>query len=148
MNDAQEPDAPSRPGAADLPGNARKPPAVLVVDDELSLLRTVTRVLARSGYQVLQASSGEEALRVAAAHAGPVDLLLTDVSMPGIGGRELSAKFSSAHPSVPIVFMSGQTDDVTLLHEIRVNNVDFLRKPFGVEEILSKVQEALGRLPR
>lgn len=116
---------------------------VLVVDDEPSVLRVASKVLRRDGYEILEALGGEEALRIASEHDGDIDLLLTDVVMPGLGGRELGERFRAQHPSTALLFMSGYTEDEVLLQGIRVAEVNYISKPFTVAGLREKVREVL-----
>ena len=147
MQDATQPPAAPEPGVAERAGEVDRALTVLVVDDEPGVLRAVARILARQGYRVLSAGDGAEALHVARAHAGPIALLLTDVVMPGMEGRELAERFSGAFPGVPIVFMSGKVADVALREEIAEGGAGFLSKPFSVEQLVSMVEGAAGRRP-
>lgn len=116
---------------------------VLVVDDEPSVLRVASKVLRRDGYEILEALGGEEALRVADQHEGVIDLLLTDVVMPGLGGRELGERFKELRPDTALLFMSGYTEDEVLLQGIRVAEVNYISKPFTVAGLREKVREVL-----
>lgn len=120
---------------------------VLVVDDEPSVLRVASKVLRRDGYEILEALGGEEALRVADQHDGAIDLLLTDVVMPGLGGRELGERFRDLHPDTALLFMSGYTEDEVLLQGIRVAEVNYISKPFTVAGLREKVREVLNGAP-
>ncbi len=116
---------------------------VLVVDDEDSVRSLTKRFLERSGYNVLAVSDGETALR-RLAESSDVDLLLTDVVMPGMSGAELSEAVSLIYPELPIAFMSGFTDDQ--LHDHGILGQDFIlvEKPFTSESLATSVQRALG----
>lgn len=117
---------------------------VLVVDDEPSVLRVASKVLRRDGYEILEALGGEEALRVADEYTGTIDLLLTDVVMPGLGGRELGERFRELHPGTALLFMSGYTEDEVLLQGIRVAEVNYISKPFTVAGLRDKVRDVLS----
>ena len=116
---------------------------VLVVDDDAAVLQVVSKVLRRSGYQVLEAGGGVEALRVVEEQAGRIDLLLTDVVMPGMGGRETSEAVSARCPGVKVLFMSAYTEDEVILQGVRVAEVNFISKPFTVDKLRTKVREVL-----
>jgi len=118
---------------------------VLVVDDEPSVLRVASKVLRRDGYAILEALGGEQALRIAKEHDGAIDLLLTDVVMPGLGGRELGEQFRALHPGTALLFMSGYTEDEVLLQGIRVAEVNYIAKPFTVAGLRDKVREVIER---
>src|SRR5688572_1761791 len=88
---------------------------ILVVDDDPGVREVAARVLRRAGYQVLQAAEGDEALEVARTHAGPLHLLLTDVVMPGMNGRELGQRMSEERPETRLLYMSAYTEDEVIL---------------------------------
>jgi CheY-like chemotaxis protein len=102
-------------------------------------------VLAGLGYRVLEADSGVEALSVAAAHNGPLDLLLTDVVMPGVNGRILAEQMKARYPAMRVLYMSGYTDDIVDRHGAFEDSGAYLQKPFGAEALRQKVREVLGR---
>jgi two-component system, cell cycle sensor histidine kinase and response regulator CckA len=111
---------------------------ILVADDEPGIRTHVGEVLRRHGYHVLQAADGVEALEVAARHFGPIHLLLTDVSMPRLDGRELDRRLNHQRPETRTLFMSGSAD--TGLHP----GAAFLPKPFDPPVLVRKVSEVLG----
>jgi two-component system cell cycle sensor histidine kinase/response regulator CckA len=117
---------------------------ILVVDDEPSLLALVRTMLWRAGFAVLEASGGEEALRVAAQHAQPIQLLLTDVLMPDMNGYELAERLQAAQPDIKVLFMSGYTDKA--LFESTGRKLDssrMIRKPFTAYNLVHRIEEAL-----
>ncbi|MES2178393.1 MAG: two-component regulator propeller domain-containing protein [Gemmatimonadota bacterium] len=116
---------------------------VLLVEDE-DLVRTLaSRVLRRAGYTVLAAPSGDAALEIAAAHEGTIDLLLTDVVMPGMSGRELAERLMPVRKGMRLLFASGYTEDAIIRHGVSSDAMPFLAKPFAPGELLQKVQEVL-----
>ena len=117
---------------------------ILVVDDDTAVRQVTARVLEREGYRVLQAGEGAEALRVAREHSGPLDLLLTDVVMPGMNGRQLGEKLAVVRPGTRLLYMSAYTEDEVILRGIRVSEVGFLYKPFSLEGLASAVRAALS----
>jgi PAS domain S-box-containing protein len=120
---------------------------LLVEDDER--VRTLARtVLTRKGYIVIEASDGEEALRIAAQHAGDLDLLLTDVVMPGMSGRLLAQQFSELYAEVPVLYMSGYTDDAIVHHGVLISGVSFLQKPFTPATLARAVRDVLDTRSR
>jgi PAS domain S-box-containing protein len=116
---------------------------VLLVEDDESLRPLMRRVLETHGYAVLEARHGKDAMRVATGHGGDVDLVITDVVMPEMGGRELAERLASARPSSKILFVSGYTDDVVIRQGILDKGRPFLQKPFTPQELLTKAREVL-----
>lgn len=116
---------------------------ILLVDDEKALRKLTRRILAEAGYRVLEASDGAEALRVAAGEVGDIDLVLTDVEMPTLGGRGLVAELSEVSPAIKVLFMSGYTDNEILRRGIRTAKTHFLQKPFTPSGLRTAVQTAL-----
>lgn len=117
---------------------------VLVVDDDLSVLRVAAKVLKRGGFDVLEAGSGDAALAVAEEVNGQIDLLLTDVVMPSMNGRELSQALVARYPDVRVLFMSAYTEDEVILQGVRVAEVNFINKPFSVEGLREKVRQVIA----
>lgn len=117
---------------------------VLVVEDEPAILEMAARMLERLGYAVLSATAPGEAVRLAQAHPCSIHLLLTDVVMPGMNGRDLAAAVSSHCPGIRCLFMSGYTADVIAHHGVLETGVHFIQKPFSLQRLAEKVREALG----
>jgi|GEM_PF-1855575 len=124
----------------DSPGDK----TVLVVDDDVGVLKLASEHLARSGYRVLSAMDGEDALRVADAHDGEIALLVTDVIMPKMGGKELSRHLAERRPGIKVLFMSGYTDNAIVHHGELEEGAAFLQKPFSPESLAMKVREVLA----
>lgn len=118
---------------------------VLVVDDDPAVLRVASKVLSRGGYEVLEAGGGMQALSIAEERNGRIDLLLTDVVMPEMGGRKLSEAIYARYPHVRILFMSAYTEDEMIVRGVLVAEVSFLSKPFTVDGLRSKVRSVLDR---
>ncbi|MCX6360052.1 MAG: ATP-binding protein [Armatimonadetes bacterium] len=139
-----EPAAPERAAAPGTRQSGRGE-TVLVCDDERSILATVRRFLAAAGYTVLAASSPDEAVTLASGFSGTIDLLATDVMMPGATGPELAKSLVEARPGLRCLFMSGYTSDI--IRELGAAGVgdDFLGKPFSRDDLLTKVREVLDR---
>jgi YesN/AraC family two-component response regulator len=95
-------------------------------------------------YTVLAASSGQEALSLASQYEGHIDLLITDLVMPGISGRELAQVLGGLRPDLKTIYMSGYTDDAVLRHGIHELGATFLQKPFSLGTLASKVRDILG----
>jgi PAS domain S-box-containing protein len=118
---------------------------VLVVEDEAALLDLSRIILEKQGYHVLAASTPGEAIRLAKDHPGEIDLLLTDVVMPEMNGRELAKIILSLYPNMKRLFMSGYTADVIAHRGVLDNEAYFIQKPFSRKELAVKVREVLGR---
>jgi CheY-like chemotaxis protein len=131
---------------AALPGSEEDGPArILVVDDDPAVREVAARILRRLGYDVTEAGEARAALSMLAAADVLPDLLLSDVVMPGMNGRELSEKVRALYPEIRILFMSAYTADEVILRGIQVAEVDFLPKPFTLESLAGTVREVLGR---
>jgi len=117
---------------------------VLLVEDELMVRIFARDVLAAKGYQVLEASSGEEALHAYAGNRHTIDLLLTDIVMPGMNGRELAEQMVAMRPSLKVLFMSGYTEDASL-RAAMWRSTSLLQKPFGVADLEREVRQTLDR---
>jgi two-component system cell cycle sensor histidine kinase/response regulator CckA len=119
---------------------------ILLVEDDPAVRRMAAEVLLNTGYRVLVAPSGADALRIAAKHEGRLDLLLTDVVMPGMTGPELARQFIVQFPHINtrILYISGYTDDAIERHGVRGRRVRVLQKPFTHETLAQSVREALG----
>ena len=120
---------------------------ILLVEDD-RLLRELTRdLLQASGYIVLEASSGADALEVIRRHEGTIDLLLIDVVLPGMNGRELAARVGQALPGVKVLYTSGYANDAILRHGVLDDDSLFLSKPYSPTELREKVREVLAVRP-
>ncbi len=120
---------------------------VLVVENEEPVRNMILDVLSLHGYTALSAADGEEALRVARAHRGVLDLVIVDVVMPGISGEALVQRLSADRPGLRVLFISGYTDDLILQHGLLRKGGNFLQKPFSVDDLVRKVREVLrGRV--
>ena len=117
---------------------------VLLVEDEPALLRLGTLLLTRLGYRVISAPRPEDALRLADEHAGAIDLLITDVVMPGMNGREVAARITARDPRVKCLFTSGYTADVVAHHGVIDAGVHLLEKPFSLDRLAAAVRAVLG----
>jgi two-component system cell cycle sensor histidine kinase/response regulator CckA len=117
---------------------------ILLVEDNPAVRRTATEILVSTGYRVLAAPSGVDALRIATELKGRLDLLLTDVVMPGMTGPELTRQFISQFPHIRILYMSGFTEDAVEKHGVRGREVRVLQKPFTHDTLAQSVREALG----
>jgi two-component system cell cycle sensor histidine kinase/response regulator CckA len=116
---------------------------VLVLEDEAAVRGLVKLVLTGCGYTVLEAADGEAAEKVASEFSGPIHLVLSDVVMPGAGGRVAAAGVMAKHPEAKVVFMSGYTDDAVVRQGVSAADVPFLQKPFTPATLAAKVRQVL-----
>lgn len=117
---------------------------ILLVEDEDVVRNLAHRVLRDNGFDVLEARKGEEALVLAELHNGAIDLLLTDVVMPEMSGHQLAQHLGPQRPNMRILYMSGYTNDDVLRYGIHQGHVPFLQKPFGPDDLVSKVHQVLN----
>ena len=132
-----------------IPFETRKPAAggnqtLLVVEDDPDVRQAVATYLPTLGYTVL-AAFPSDALHLAKQHAGAIDLLITDVVMPGISGPELAKKVRALQPGLPILYMSGHIDDAVTRHGVLESKSPFLQKPFNLSELAAAIREALAQ---
>ncbi len=134
----------TEPSAGPLP---RGDETILLVEDDPAVRQMVEAMLQSLGYTVLAAGGAAEAEARSAAHPGPVHLLITDVVMPGLGGRALAERLAATIPDAKVLYVSGYTDDAVLRHGVRSREVAFLQKPFTRADLARAVRAALARLP-
>ena len=116
---------------------------ILVVEDEMSVRRLAAEFLGSNGHTVLEAQDGGEALQVCEEHRGPIHLLITDVVMPGMSGRELAVRLAGRRPEMKVIYMSGYTDDAIVQHGVLEEGIPFLQKPFSLDALARIVREGL-----
>ena len=116
---------------------------ILVVEDQEAVRCFAVAALKQYGYPVIEASNGNETIAIAKAHRGPIHLLLTDVVMPGMNGKELSERLKRLRPNLKVLFISGYPADVIAHRGVLDAGVAFLNKPFSPEELAQKVREVL-----
>ncbi len=115
------------------------------MDDEPSVRQVTAQYLAGLGYRVLEAASGREGIRAAKEHQGPIELLLADVVMPNMSGREVAFQLAPLRPEMKVVYMSGHNEDVIKHHGVLSDAAAFLRKPFRLPELAARVRAVLNR---
>jgi two-component system cell cycle sensor histidine kinase/response regulator CckA len=138
---ADEPDVPAAPAVPESrPGSE----TVLLVEDEDIVRDLARRVLERSGYTVLACADGAAALAVAESHDGPIDLLLTDVVMPGLRGYEVAARVVETRPEIKVLYMSGYAEEAPVGNP-KVRGGPLIEKPFAIDVLTRRVREELER---
>jgi two-component system cell cycle sensor histidine kinase/response regulator CckA len=134
------------------PGTTRRgTEAVLLVEDDEQVRSVASSILRRHGYRVLEARNGGEAMLLCETHAQTIDLLISDVVMPLMGGPELARRLSTARPAMKVLCMSGYTDDSVVRHGVMDSDIAYLQKPITPESLTRKVREVLdgkGRVLR
>ncbi|MGL4554375.1 MAG: response regulator, partial [Gemmataceae bacterium] len=137
----EEPAPTAASGEADTLVEGRE--TVLVVEDEDTVRQILKLVLTRAGYVVLEASNGLEGLAVAAAHAGAIHLVLTDLVMPKLSGREMADRLVALRPGLKTLYLSGYTEDMVVHQGVGADAVNFLQKPFALAALAKKVRDIL-----
>ena len=118
---------------------------ILLVEDELAFANITSMILRKQGYTVFSANTPQEAIRLAKELTGEIDLLITDVIMPGANGKDLSQELQSLFPHLKILFMSGYTADAISQHGVLDEGVNFIQKPFSLHDLATKVREVLDK---
>jgi PAS domain S-box-containing protein len=126
----------------EVPGGSE---TILLVEDEEIVRRLVITVLEEKGYSLLEAERGDEALALVQAHPGQIDLLITDVVMPGMSGRVLAEQLAALRPGQKVLYTSGYTDDAVVRHGLLTAEVEFLSKPFSPTALAAKVRQVLDK---
>ena len=130
--------------ATTLSESTRGNETVLLAEDAGPIRAVSYQILKRNGYTVLEAPDGKSALEEAAKHAGPIHLLITDVIMPEMSGRQLAERLQEQRPELKVLFVSGYTDDAIVRHGILEPGIAFLQKPFSPQLLVRKVREVLN----
>lgn len=139
VEDAAEPIVDARAASGVLEGTE----TVLLVEDEESVRQLVAETLSSRGYKVLEAENGEEALKLVAASSDKIHLMITDVVMPGISGRELARELIKTRPQTKVLFLSGYSEDAVVHQGVLEPDTAFLQKPFTLQHLARKVREIL-----
>ena len=139
---ANEDAMPKTEMALSLEGNE----TILLVEDAEGLRKLAQECLENKGYRVLAAKDAQEALTISKQNRGPIHLLLTDVVLPGIGGRELARQLVPMHPETRVLYMSGYTDNAIVHHGVLEPGIAFLQKPFTVNNLWQKVRDVLDSI--
>jgi two-component system cell cycle sensor histidine kinase/response regulator CckA len=117
---------------------------ILLVEDEEAVRSFAARALRMRGYNVLEASGGEEALEIVKEQAGSIDLIITDVVMPNMDGPTMVRNVKILHPDLPVIFMSGYAEEAFRKNDQSSEDIHFLPKPFGLKQLAAKVKEVLS----
>ena len=117
---------------------------VLLVEDDESVREVANEILTLNGYQVLAAHHGQEALEVSDRHQGTIDLMVTDVVMPLMGGPELARRLALTRPQMRVLYMSGYTDDAIVHHGVLSEDTAYLQKPFTAAAFARKLRETIS----
>ena len=120
---------------------------ILLVEDEPTILRMTRMMLERKGYSVLPAATPGEAIDLAKTHADKIHLLMSDVVMPEMNGRDLAGQITALYPDIRLLFMSGYTADVIAHHGVLDDGVAFIQKPFSMADMTAKVRDVLDTAP-
>lgn len=113
------------------------------MEDELTLLNINKIILTKLGYSVLAANSGSMAIRLASEHSSKIHLLVTDVVMPEMNGRDLAEKLQTMYPQLKCLYMSGYTANVIVSHGVLDTDLHFIQKPYNIETLALKLREVL-----
>ena len=138
---------PVSPGLTEDPEHPRPDgnETVMLVEDETQVRDLEARMLRQLGYTVLAAASGAEAMDISRAHPGKISLLVTDVVMPNMSGKQVADALLSSRPGLKVLYLSGYTEDIVVHHGVLDSGVDFLTKPFSREALARKIREILSR---
>lgn len=117
-----------------------------MVEDDVSILNLVEKMLKGLGYRVLSSASPIDAIQLAKENTGEINLLITDVVMPEMNGRELSEQIIALYPNLKVLFMSGYTANIIAHRGVLEDNISFISKPFSKKDIAVKIREVLGQV--
>jgi len=126
------------------PARSAEPRTILLIDDEQSVRSIVMKILQRASFKVLEAESGEAALKIVGSHAGAIDLVVTDLHMPGLNGPEVVKKLATLRPGLKVLFMSGYAEHDVVAQTGVSGGANFLHKPFSGQQLTSAVKAAIG----
>jgi CheY-like chemotaxis protein len=130
--------------ASQEPGSHDAGETILLVEDDPQVRDVARRALERSGYHVVAAADAEAAIATADRHPGHIHLLVTDVILPGASGRELAARLAIHRPAIKLLYVSGTSDGAISRHRMLEPGIEFLEKPFSLDDLLRKVRQILG----
>jgi len=133
---------PRAPGGAEVKGGSE---TILVLEDDADVRRMITKILSGQGYATLEASNGDDAIRVYDEHRDRIGLVIMDVVMPGKNGKEVFDEIARIDPRIKAIFMSGYTGDIVIDKGVQKDKVDFLQKPLSIPQLLATVRQVLDR---
>jgi PAS domain S-box-containing protein len=142
---AEDPGEPKESSTLEISADWSGTETILLVEDDEQVRNLSHTILKQQGYTVLTAKNGREALATADRHDGPLHLLLTDVVLPDVNGKELFARISAEFPEMKVLYMSGYTDDVIAHHGVLDEGVHFIQKPFSVQFLIARVRKVLSQ---
>jgi CheY-like chemotaxis protein len=125
--------------------NYRGSETILLVEDEAKVRKVAKRILEEHGYKILDVGSGPQALELGGSYTGEIPLVITDVIMPGMGGKELAERLLASRPKIRVLFVSGYTDNIIAEHDISEKELNFLHKPFTIASLTAKVRKVLDK---
>jgi CheY-like chemotaxis protein len=140
--------APSRATLSPVVSRLKGRETVLLVEDDAAVRAVIRAGLRRHGYEVLEAENGGEALLVCEQHTAPIDVLVTDVVMPRMNGRQLAERLAPLRPAMKVLYLSGYTDDVLGSRGVLEDGIAFLQKPITPDALAAKLRELLDRRPQ
>ncbi|MDF0665416.1 MAG: response regulator [Nitrospira sp.] len=138
-------EAPTKPSSPSIQPATKGHETILIVEDHDTVRNMIVMLLQQHGYTVLEASNGSEGLAVAENHRGPIHLVITDLVMPKLAGREMADRLTALKPGLRVLFMSGYTEDVVIQQGVESSTVDLLHKPFDIAALTQKMREILDR---
>ncbi|NGZ10387.1 MAG: response regulator [Nitrospira sp. LK70] len=138
-------EAPTKPSSPSIQPATKGHETILIVEDHDTVRNMIVMLLRQHGYTVLEASNGSEGLAVAEDHRGPIHLVITDLVMPKLSGREMADRLTALKPGLRVLFMSGYTEDVVIQQGVESSTVDLLHKPFDITALTQKMREILDR---
>ena len=122
----------------------KRQPRLLLIDDDSSVLDLLRRSLVRAGYDVVAANSAKQALELMREHDSSITMMITDVSMPGMTGQELSTALEHEFKKIPVIYMSGHAENIFTGESLLPSDAKFIQKPFLARDLVAAIQELIG----
>jgi two-component system, cell cycle sensor histidine kinase and response regulator CckA len=127
---------------------ASRKPSILVVDDDRAVRDLIRRMLEQEGFSVLAADGGKEAIHIASDPDVLIDIVITDILMPNMNGKELATRISSMKPFIKVIFISAYTAELLSTHRLCPEGSDFIKKPFTKEALINRVSRVWASSPK